>query len=55
MTRQEILKDYDIIATRFPKKGELILTVTNRGGIYGVSKVDKDWKIVVCDILKKKG
>lgn len=55
MTRQEVLKDYDIVATRFPKKGELIMTVTNHGGVYGVQKIDKDWKMVVCDILKKKG
>jgi len=54
MTREEILKDYEIVATRFPKKGELIMTVTNHGGIYGVRKITKNWKMVVCDILKKR-
>jgi len=55
MTYSEILKDYNIVKTAIPKKGELFIAVTNRGADYTVQKATNNMKFVVCNIVQKKG
>ncbi len=53
MKRSELLKQYKIVATRRPKKGETIIAVKWVGGDCSVVKVTGDNNRVVADILEK--
>lgn len=54
MTREEILKNFDIVDFRIPKKGDIILAIKNVGGQCEALEVTKDWKKVRCQLLQKK-
>ncbi len=55
MTREELLKTWKIVATRNPRKGDVILARSNSGGRCEAIKTDRNWgRGVVCDILEKK-
>ena len=55
MKRSELLKQYKIVATRKPLKGDTILAVwNNSGGNCEAIKIDRKFSRVVCDILEKR-
>ena len=54
MKRSELLKQYKIVATRKPLKGDTILAVANSGGNCEAIKIDRKFSRVVCDILEKR-
>jgi hypothetical protein len=52
MTRNEILAQYKIVATRCARKGELVLAVANSGGECAVVKQTGNNKHIISDILE---
>lgn len=57
MKYSEILAQYEIIAVRPPRKGELFMTVPNHSeedDCYGVTTATKNFKYLNLQILKEK-
>lgn len=57
MTREEILKDWNVVGCYCPKKGEFFMGCPNynpKGDKYSVEKCTKTFRTVFCTILEKK-
>lgn len=58
MTREEILKEWDVVGCRCPKKGEFFMGCPNYNpnrDKYSVIQCERTFRTVYCTILKKKG
>lgn len=53
MTYHDIMKTHEVVRFGFPKKGELFLAIHRRGGTCEVIQATKNWKTVMCTIIKK--
>ena len=54
MKMEEILKNWKIVATRPPRKGERFIAVKNTGGGCEVCKASRNFKTVFLNIVEKR-